>query len=588
MEGKLTSALYERLKDYYQHRLLKSSFIEYQWQQWADRPGLLVYRAVQNTQDKAWIIYNAENSTIQDIIISPDDNTIHLESVLDALIARENLVAAQIWAEDREKYLMLVDYGFRPTRSALEAGFNILKLDLSTSVLLRKLKGHKPGWEINREVVAVEKVSEDSQQEEIKAGLERLLQKLGGIEHFVRPGQRVVIKPNIVSEHGLRDGIYKGGIVTDPRLVKALVEILLPLAGEIIIAEGASINRSETSKMFEHYGYRKIAALDPDKISLVDLNQDEAREKAVPRGKRMVSRKIPITLETADVIISVPVMKIHFAAVVSLSIKNLQGAVPPLEKYMSHFFGLWQSLININHLVKPALIIIDGLCGQEGFGPISGTPRQMDVLIAGTNPAAVDAVATRTMGLEPEDVPTCLMAYLQGFGPMDMDDIELIGPPLEDISRPFQQPQLDLSGGKDITLHNGYACPGCRAYLHFVMSKLRKPDPMENSRLLIDRPFPNPIKVYFGPDTESEINPQSTNVFIGVCQQHHAHMGMHIPGCPPHSEALIDGIYSLFPDVEKAKYADKSEEAKLGDMLQEILGVDKGTVLLSTLEEVNV
>ncbi len=58
-----------------------------------------------------------------------------------------------------------------------------------------------------------------------------------------------------------------------------------------------------------------------------------------------------------DVIINVPVLKIHFAAISSLAIKSLQGAVPPIEKYMSHFFGLWQSLVNIHHLVKPKLTI---------------------------------------------------------------------------------------------------------------------------------------------------------------------------------------------------------------------------------------
>lgn len=570
-EGKLTRQLYKQLQDYYQDRHLDTSFIEHQWQQWSHQTGLIVYRAAQNGRDKAWIIYSPENSTIQDILMSPDEDRNQIEPILDALIARENLVAAQIKAEDQDQYRLLVDYGFRPTRSFLEKGHKMIKLELSTSVLLRKSKGYKPQGQIDRQTVAVQKVSADGQQEEIKAGLEKLLQKLGGIESFVRPGQRVVIKPNIVSEHGLKDGQYKGGIVTDPRLVKALVQILLPLAGQIIIAEGSSINRSETRKMFDHYGYPEIVQLDPGKISLLDLNQDESMEKTVPRGKRMVSRQIPVTLEKADVIISVPVMKIHFAAVVSLSIKNLQGAVPPLEKYMSHFFGLWQSLININHLVKPALIIIDGLCGQEGFGPISGTPRQMDVLIAGTNPVAVDAVSTRIMGIKPEDVPTTWMAYQQGLGPLDLEDIEILGTPLDEVAQPFQQPQLDLSGGQNITMHNGSACPGCRAYLHFVMSKLRKPDPQENGRLLIDRPFPNPVNIYFGPDTESEVNPQETNVFMGVCQQHHAQMGMHIPGCPPHSEAIIDTIYSLFPDVQKAKYADQSEEGKLGEMLHQIL-----------------
>ncbi|MCR4400555.1 MAG: DUF362 domain-containing protein, partial [Syntrophomonadaceae bacterium] len=112
-------------------------------------------------------------------------------------------------------------------------------------------------------------------------------------------------------------------------------------------------------------------------------------------------RRIPVTLEEADVIISVPVMKIHFAAIVSLAIKNLQGAVPPLEKYMTHFYGLAQNLVNIHHLVRPSLTIVDGLVGQEDFGPISGVPKPMNLLIAGTNPVAVDAVTMRIMGLEP-------------------------------------------------------------------------------------------------------------------------------------------------------------------------------------------
>ena len=224
-------------------------------------------------------------------------------------------MSALILQEDRSKYQLLVEYGFG--LGSMEGSFQVIKMELSTSVLLRKLKrisswaAPKPGNG------SLGKVPAQGTHEEIKAGLERLLDKLGGIDKYVGWGQRVVIKPNVVSEHGLKEGIYRGGIVTDPRLVKALVEIILPRASQVIIAEGSSINRSETGKMFEHYGYSQIVQLDPKKISLVDLNQDESREKVVPAGKRMSSREHTLTLEEADVIISVPVMKIHFAALVS-------------------------------------------------------------------------------------------------------------------------------------------------------------------------------------------------------------------------------------------------------------------------------
>src|SRR5208337_1614004 len=118
-----------------------------------------------------------------------------------------------------------------------------------------------------------------------------------------------------------------GGIVTDIRLVRALIELLLPVAGRIVVAEGSSINRSETGKMFAHYGYDRLVELDRRKVSVVDLNIDNLVEKPVPAGKRMTARKVPRTIVEADAVISVPVLKLHFAAGASLAIKNLQGAM---------------------------------------------------------------------------------------------------------------------------------------------------------------------------------------------------------------------------------------------------------------------
>jgi hypothetical protein len=287
----------------------------------------------------------------------------------------------------------------------------------------------------------------------------------------------------------------------------------------------------------------------------------------------MASRKIPLTLEKADVIISVPVLKLHFAAVASMAVKHLQGTVPPLEKYMTHFFGLWQNLINIHHLVKPKLTIIDGLVGQEGFGPVSGTPKKMNLLIGGTNPVALDAVAMRIMGLDPVMSPPILLAYMQGLGPVEPAKIRVIGPAVEEVANPFKLPEIDLTGGRDIAVHAGNACPGCRGYLHFVLSKLRKPDPERENQLVIDRPLGKKVNIFIGPATDREINPEESNIFMGICQQHHATMGTHLPGCPPHAEIIVKTLYSLFPDVQLPKYADESEEKKLGEMLQQILAM---------------
>ncbi|MDD5242872.1 MAG: DUF362 domain-containing protein [Syntrophorhabdaceae bacterium] len=572
-KGKPSKIFYENLRNYYETVERGSDYATFKWGQWLKNPDIVAYTATVDHKAAGWIIYNTGTSTIEEILATEKWKGKEIEpKMVDALIVRENLIAAEVLKTDAGKYRWMVEYGFRPIRTRNIDGLLLRKLELSTSVLFRRLAGVKPCRPyMKKERVAIEKIPETRSEREIKRGLKNLIDNLGGLGKFVKKGQSVVIKPNLVSDHGMQDGVCKGGIVTDVRLVRTLIELLLPVAGKIIIAEGSSINRSATGKMFTLYGYDRLVEMDPEKISLVDLNTDELVEKAVPGEKRMSSRKIPLTIENADVIINVPVLKMHFAATVSLSVKSLQGAVPPLEKYMSHFFGLWQSLVNIHHLVKPDLIIIDGLTGQEGFGPVSGTPKKMDLLIGGTNPVAVDAVAMRVMGLDPVMSPPVWMAYMQGLGSVDPDRIAVIGPSIDEVASPFKLPEINIGGGRDISVHAGNACSGCRGYLHFVLNKLRRGDPRDASRFLIDRPFDKKVHIYLGPDTEEKIDPGARNIFMGICQQHNAEMGVHLPGCPPHAEVIMNGIFSLFPDVERPKYADETEEAKLGKMLEEVL-----------------
>ena len=100
---------------------------------------------------------------------------------------------------------------------------------------------------------------------------------------------------------------------------------------------------------------------------------------------------------------------------------------------------------------------------------------------------------------------------------------------------------------------------------------------MHEGQHLIDRPFKENINVFIGPYAGDSINPDETNIFMGICQQHHAGCGgYHLPGCPPHAEEIINGIFRFYKDVERPKYADKTEEAKLGEMLKSILNSQEG------------
>jgi uncharacterized protein (DUF362 family) len=576
-KGSFSKDFTERLTDYYRFADPDSLYAERKLRQWKNNDRVLLYEAIKESRPVGWVVYRPESSTIEELILRRGEAAGEgLEGiVVDALIEQESLVSAEILEKDKEKYRWMVAYGFRPTRYFNKGGSTMVRMDLSIAVYLRKIKGKPPAKPYPQvEKVVVEKVPPTRSSEELKASLMNIFHSLGGLEKFVKKGQNVVIKPNVVADHGLRDGVYQGGIVTDVRLVRALIEILLPVAGKVTVAEGASINRAETDKLFAHYGYDRLTENDPKRVALVDLNTDSVIRKTVPNGKRMLSREIPLTLEQADVFINLPVMKTHFAALVSLSVKSLQGAVPPLEKYMSHFFGLWQNLVNIHHLVKANLVIVDGLTAQENFGPVYGTPKTMNLLIGGTNPVAVDAATMRIMGFDPALSPPVMLAHMQGLGPIESEKIQVLGPSVEEVRDAFEEAEVDVSGGQKFIVHDGRACQGCRGYLHYVLHKLRRPDPKDPESLLIDRPFEKRVNVYLGPDTDEEPNPEETNVFMGICQQHHAGMGKHLPGCPPHAEVIMKGLFGLFPDVIRPRYADEHAEDKLEKMLMDVLKED--------------
>ncbi|MBN2031991.1 MAG: DUF362 domain-containing protein, partial [Deltaproteobacteria bacterium] len=289
----------EHLTDYYRFADPDGRYGESKLHQWQAYGGVVLYKAKKESRPVGWVVYRPETSAVEEIILQKDEVAGEgLEgAIVDALIDGESLVSAEILKEDMGKYRWMIEYGFRPTRFFNKDGSALVKMDLSIAVYLRKVKGKPPAKTYpNEEKVVVEKVPPTRSGEELKASLLSIFDSLGGMDKFVKKGQNVVIKPNVVADHGLRDGLYQGGVVTDIGLVRALIELLLPVAGKVTVAEGASINRADTEKLFAHYGYDRLTEIDSKRVALVDLNTDSLIRKRVPNGKRMLSREIPVTL----------------------------------------------------------------------------------------------------------------------------------------------------------------------------------------------------------------------------------------------------------------------------------------------------
>jgi uncharacterized protein (DUF362 family) len=174
----------------------------------------------------------------------------------------------------------------------------------------------------------------------------------------------------------------------------------------------------------------------------VDLNLDVPR-KTVLRTNASTLKHLyfPETVLGADLVVSMPRMKTHHWAGVTLSLKNMFGIVPGncygWPKNILHWAGITRSLLDINATVRPGFAIVDGIVGMEGNGPTQGTPKPCGVLVMGDDPVAVDSTCTRIMGLLPERVEYLAQAGLL-LGHLKEEKIQQIGESISQVQTPFE------------------------------------------------------------------------------------------------------------------------------------------------------
>jgi uncharacterized protein (DUF362 family) len=217
--------------------------------------------------------------------------------------------------------------------------------------------------------------------------------------NFNLRGKRVVLKPNLVEYDPA------GVINTHPAVISGAIEAFKTLgAREVIVAEGPG-HRRDNEYLLTASGL--LLVLKDHKAPYVDLNYDDARPlKLRSHFTNLRHLYFPKTVAEADFLVSMPKLKTHHWAGVTLSLKNMFGLVPGAvygwPKNILHWSGISESILDINSsLAIPRFAIVDGIIGMEGNGPIQGTPKHSGVLVFGDDLVAVDATATRLMGIDP-------------------------------------------------------------------------------------------------------------------------------------------------------------------------------------------
>ena len=251
--------------------------------------------------------------------------------------------------------------------------------------------------------------------------------------------KKVVIKPNLVEYSAERP------INTDVRLAGALVQFFQELgAREVIIAEGSG-HRRDTEAVWKKVGYFDLK--NKFNVRLIDLNYDNLHAIKTRSYKDSLIKHLflPETILTSDFIVSVPKMKTHHWAGITLSLKNMIGIVPGMKygwpKNIIHWNGIEKSIIEINATIRSHYTVVDGIIGKEGDGPIMGSPKKVGAIIMGHNALSVDATAARIMGIEPAQSTYFQAAHVNRLGSLKAEDISLTASKIDDFKTDFK---LDL------------------------------------------------------------------------------------------------------------------------------------------------
>ncbi|HDL64305.1 MAG TPA: DUF362 domain-containing protein [Proteobacteria bacterium] len=357
---------------------------------------------------------------------------------------------------------------------------------------------------------------------------------LGGIDLSSLRGKRVLLKPNAgrIASPG-------SGIITDPRVVAAAIDVLKEGGAEVAVGESPIVG-VRALDAFDAIGITRIA--EERGCRIIDLDARPPVEVPVPEGLAIDSIRLCADVLEYDFIVSIPVMKTHMHTGVTLAVKNMKGCLwgrskvalhmlPPVEGSSERSINI--AIADLSGVLRPHLAIIDGTVGMEGMGPSAGEPRELGVIVVSADCFAADAVACGLMGTRAEDVPYLRIGAERGYGVIDLDRIEVTPENWRDWIVPFSPPPANLSiEFSGINILDKNSCSACQSTLFLFLKRY--------GDSILDY-FPDGASVNFAIGKGHPDVPAGT-VCVGNCMARHQNRGIFIPGCPPVGSEILHGI----------------------------------------------
>jgi len=358
-------------------------------------------------------------------------------------------------------------------------------------------------------------------------GVRETLRLLGGVESFLKKGQKVLIKPNL----SFPIPPDESPDVTHPDVIAALVKVFKDGGAQRVVVGDQSVWGVRTRDSFRITRVQEAVEREGGEICCFD---EEPRIMVdVPDGKIFDRISLPKIVKGVDLIVNVPKMKTSFIAHVTLGIKNHYGFVPFEDRLKFHrMMDLAYALVDIVKVVKPNLTLIDGIIAMEGYGPHAGSPKRMDVIVAGRDVVAVDAIGATIMGYDPFEPPTTQVGWKYGLGNAELSKIDIVGESIHNVKCHFARPVLMyISAHPNVEVYVGGMCPGCAPRIPAIPPN---PDPNKRYAVIIGRRAKIPRKI----EVDEVWCFGKCGIDSGMAlRRFFSHMGrenIHIvPGCPP-------------------------------------------------------
>jgi uncharacterized protein (DUF362 family)/NAD-dependent dihydropyrimidine dehydrogenase PreA subunit len=257
--------------------------------------------------------------------------------------------------------------------------------------------------------------------ENVQNAVDNCLDNLGGLSSFIKPGNKVLIKPNILLAKAPEEAI-----TTHPAVIEAIITAVKKVGAIPLIGDSPGGLVGNVGKHWKITGIEEVCKrLD---VEILNFEALGVYKKTINGNHYHIAKPV---LE-ADIIINVPKIKTHGLTTLTCAIKNMYGVIPGLTKVNYHkeapkpsdFSGL---VVDIFALSKPQLNIVDGIIGMDGSGPSAGNPKELGMILASSDAVALDSLICHILGKDPLKVSTNKIAHERGLGEANINKIDVLG-----------------------------------------------------------------------------------------------------------------------------------------------------------------